>query len=286
MIGLLLTALGSLAHETSTAIGKWEEAHRKESIYAVGFLASVGGFLSFLALSFFVPPNFFAPGFPQGFHFDPRSLPTIIPKLLLDVSIAWAGAMALARADRSTFGFLHVITIPLLLIIDAQLGYALSTHQLTGILLIVGSVLVLWVNHGIRHRGAWLVVFISIGAAATISLFKYNITHFNSVEAEQLIAYSVLLVFFYTMARMRAKESPFRLLLRPVFFAQAFLAGTAGILVSFAYLFSTASIITAAHRGFDILLAILSGRLYFHEKKLWIKFICFAMILGGLLLLI
>ena len=154
-----------------------------------------------------------------------------------------------------------------------------------GLLLIAGSLILLFINHGIRRRGMWLVAFISVGAVGTISLYKYNITHFNSVEVEQGLAYFVLIVFFYLMARLRAKENPLRMLAHPVFSTQSLLAGVGGVIISFAYLFSAASVITTAKRALDIVFATLSGRLYFHEKKFWVKVLSFLLILVGLFLL-
>lgn len=279
MVGLFLIVAASFAHEVATSIGKWETSHRKESPYSFGFLDTLGAG-AVLTLLAFIPL-----GSAGGIVFDPASLPTLLARLALEIPLAWAAVFAVTRADRSTAGFLRTITIPLLLAVDIVLGYTLHTGQMIGMLLIIMSLVLLCINHGIKRRGAGLILFVSIGAVATISLYKYNITHYNSVLVEQGSAYLILLAFFYLMARFHKGERPLRFLRRPVFFAQSCFAGAAAALSSFAYLFSAASVIATAGRACSILFSILSGRLYFHEKKLWVKIAAFALILIGLFLL-
>lgn len=285
MFGLLLVAGSAVAEEVGTSVGKWETERGKESPLSMGFLNVFWVTVFLFVIAFLIPKNFFAPGFPSGFVFSMASLPTFLPRVLLEILQSYATVYAIMRADRSTFGFLHTITIPLLLAADILLAYSVSLPQVVGMSLIIASLVLLFINHGIRRAGAWLVVFTAVNAVATISLFKYDITHFNSVEAEQALVCLVLVIFFFFMALTREKKNPLRLLAHPVFFTQSFLMGVGGVVVSFAYLFSTASVITAAKRAFTILFAMLSGRIYFHEKKPWVKIISFLLIALGLALL-
>ena len=285
MFGILLTAFGTLADEVSTSIGKWEVTRGRESIFTMGFLSSLWGAVFLLVLAFLVPKGFFAPGFPGGFVFNMASLPTFMPRVLLEILQAYVTVYAIAHADRSTYGFLRIITIPLLLVTDILLSYSFNLSQIAGMTFIIASLFILFMNHGIRRQGAGVVLFIAVNAVITISLYKYDITLFNFIEAEQSIVSLVLLVFFFFMAFTRAGENPLRLLARPVFFFQSLLSGVSGAVTSFAYLFGTASIITTALRAFSVLFAMLSGHFYFREKKLWIKISVFSLITVGLVLL-
>lgn len=285
MLGLLLVTISSFFDEIGTSIGKWESSRGKESVYTMGFLNSLWATLFLLALAFLIPQDFFAPGFPRGFVFNMDSLPTFLPRLGLELLLAYATVHAVKLADRSTFGFLHITTIPLLLLVDVSLGYAIGLPEALGMSLIVASLILLFINHGIRRRGAWLVICISLIAVATISLYKYDITHFNSIEAEQGLVSIALIIFFFLMARWRTRENPLRFLARPVFFLQSLVMGVAAVLLSFAYFFAAASVITTAKRAFTILFAVLFGNAYFHEKKLWVKLLSFALIVFGLILL-
>lgn len=285
MFGILLTAGAAFVEEISISVGKWEVARGKENIFSLGFLSYFWITLFLLVFAFLIPKDFFAPGFPGGFVFSMASLPTFLPRVGLEILQALASAYVIARADRSTAGFLGIITIPLLLATDIVLSYTVSFSQIVGMSFIIASLILIFINHGIRRKGVWLVVFTAVNAVATISLFKYNVTHYNSVEAEQAIVCLVLVIFFFIMARVKTKENPFQLLVRPVFFMQSFLMGIGGSVISFAYFFGSASVVAAAKRAFNILFAMLSGNIYFHEKKFWVKILSFFLIAVGLILL-
>jgi drug/metabolite transporter (DMT)-like permease len=285
MFGILLAAGAALVEEISASVGKWETARGKESVFSLGFLSYFWVTFFLLAFAFLIPKDFFAPGFPSGFVFNMASLPTFLPRVGLEILQALVGAYALIIADRSTVGFLHIITIPLLLVVDVALSYSVGMPQIAGMSLIIASLILIFINHGIKRRGAWLVVFCAVNAVATISLFKYDITHFNSVEAEQGIVNLVLVIFFFIMALTKTNQNPLKLLVRPVFFTQSFLMGAGGSVMSFAYFYGAASVIASAKRAFNILVAMLSGNIVFHEKKLWIKIVSFILIALGLALL-
>jgi len=129
------------------------------------------------------------------------------------------------------------------------------------------------------------LVATAVLAVATLSLYKYDITHFNSVEAEQTIVTCVLMVYFFTLATRVAKENPFGFLRRPLFLLQSLSSGSASVASSFAYLFAPASIITTALRSFSVLFALISGKFYFHEKHMYLKAVIFLMVTAGLVLL-
>lgn len=87
------------------------------------------------------------------------------------------------------------------------------------------------------------------------------------------------------MARFVAKENPFLFLKQPIFLVQSLSAGLGGVLVSFAYLFGAASVITATTRALSVLWAITSGNLYFKEKHTAVKLILFSFLAIGLVLI-
>lgn len=279
-----MVALATLSAEVGTTIGKAESAAQKESIFTMGFLNLMWGTLFMLSLAFLVPKDFFAAGFPGGFVFAAASLPTFIPRIFFEVLQLHVTLLAVVRAERSTFGFLRIITIPLLLVADIALGYSVGVVQMIGIGLVALSLIFLFINHGIKRNGAFLVLFSAVNAVMTISLYKYDITHFNSVEAEQSIVMLILLTYCFVQARLR-ECNPFPLLARPVFLLQSLASGGGSVLFSFAFLFGPASVIVTAKRSFVILWAMLSGNMYFHEKRLVIKVISLLLILAGLILL-
>jgi hypothetical protein len=271
MFGILLLSAGAFFSEIGVSLGKEEVARRKENIYTYGFLSL---FLSTLV--------FFIIALLRGkFLFSLDSLPTLSLRIGLEILQTYVSIRAITTADRSTFGFLRVLTIPLLLLVDLSLGYALSVSQIIGAGVLTTSLLLLFLNHGLRSRGIGLVLFSAVNAVITISLFKYDITHFNSVEVEQGIVQVILLVFFALMAWRVNQQNPLRLLTRPLFFFQSLSQAVAGVLVSFGYVFVPASVAASVERSASVFFSMLSGNRYFHEKKFAQKLLAFLFLALG-----
>lgn len=285
MFGLGLAGTATLAEEIANSIGKHKVAERALNVYAFGFLIHLGALVSIVLFGILVPEDFFAPGFPGGFVFSLASLPTFVVRLVLELVQAYATVHAIAEADRGTFGFLRTLTLPLLLGVDLALGYAITGWQVLGVIFIIGSLLVLFLGRGFSKRGSFFTLLTAVNAVATISLLKYNITHFNSVEAEQGIILLAIIVFLFILA-YRARQNPFALLAHPLFALQVALSGASATLMSFAYLFAPASIITAAKRSLAVLWSLVSGNMYFNEGRLLIKSFCFVLICFGIVMLV
>ncbi|MEK7585308.1 MAG: hypothetical protein AAB455_02260 [Patescibacteria group bacterium] len=268
-LGLFLIFLSSLLGEFSDSVGKKQISLGKENLYFLGFINYFWAALFFLVIGLVR----------DSFVFSLASLPTLLPRLVLEVAQAQVGLMALVRADRSTFSFLRILTIPLLLIVDLWLGYRLSLPQLLGLGII--TIGIIFVSRGLSWRGSGYALFTAINAVATISLYKYDITHFNSVEAEQGIVTLVLLLYFLTIVLV-TRPRDLLALKQPLFLGQYFSIGAGTYLASLAYNFAPASIITGAKRAFDILTAIFAGHFYFKEKHFMFKLLALGLIVIGL----
>src|SRR3989344_8855601 len=144
----------------------------------------------------------------------------------------------LLAAASSAFGLIRTITIPFLLMVDIALGYVITTKQLFGITFIFIAVAMLLSIEHLRIKGLCLLIGSSLNAVITISLFKYNITHFNSVEAEQSLISLIVMIYLFFCAMLIYKEDPFRFMRKPVFMVQMATSGLASIIVSYAYLFA------------------------------------------------
>lgn len=276
MFGIIIAGVATFFDEIATVISKQEVSLRKESVYTMGFLNMFWGALIFFAIALFVR---------KSFDFSLASLPTFGTRVFLEILQSYISVLAVTTTDRSTFSFIRTLTIPLLLATDIILGYTITTGNVIGIIIIAFGFLVLFVNHGIQKNGSLLTLFTALNAVATISLYKYDITHFNSVVAEQGLITLILMGYFFCMAFFSAKENPFAFFKKRIFFWQSLSSGIGGIMMSFAYSFAPASIITAAKRSFEIFWAIISGKRYFHEKSTVIKFISMFFVAIGLFLL-
>ncbi|MBI2612542.1 hypothetical protein HYW59_01865 [Candidatus Kaiserbacteria bacterium] len=276
MFGILLAGVGNFFAEISESIGKKEGHDRVASVYTLSFVSLFFGTLFIVILGMAR----------DSFVFSLASLPTFIPRAILEILQAYVTTRGIIEASRADFGFVKSLTIPLLLVIDLMLGYPLSSLQVLGMALILAAVSTLLFYERHTVRGLSFLLIGAVNASVTISLYKYDISHFNSVEAEQGIIMMILLVYFFVAARFIARENPLRFLARSVFFAQSFSSGLAHIANSFAYLFAPPSVIAAAMRSFAVLFALLSGKLYFHERYFWLKAGLLLLIVGGLVMLI
>lgn len=212
-------------------------------------------------------------------------MPTFIIRNIVEIILIRISTLAVIKSDRSTFGFVRTGTIPLLLLVDFLLGYAINLKQISGIIIIVMALLFAFINHGLRKNGLKFVIFSTILPVITISLYKYNITHFNSVETEQFLSHIFSLIYTFIAAVKFGRENPLSMLTKRIFFTQSFTAGIGGVLASFAFIFAPASVITAIIRAASVFWAIISGNIYFQEKQLIFKIIIFSLISVGIILL-
>jgi len=103
--------------------------------------------------------------------------------------------------------------------------------------------------------------------------------------AEQLFIYLILLIVFFFIALVKARENPFVFLTRPIFFLQSASVGLGGMIESFAYSYGAASLIIAAKRSAAIFWSLLSGRQYFREKNIIFKILITMLLVLGLVFL-
>lgn len=276
MIALLLAATAGIFREFGTSIGKHEAQKKRETLYAMAFLGSFWTALLMIGIALFST---------EALIFSLASLPTFMVRAVLELVLIFVSVSAIRDSDRSTFTFLRTLTIPLLLVTDILLGYPFSTFQIAGIFVILVALLFLFNGKGLSKKGKLLSIFSATLAVATISLYKYNITHFNSVEAEQAIMHSVLLVSIIIIAAWRGHENVLRHLLNPLYVAQSFAFGIATVAISFAYLFAPASVILTAKRSFEAVSSLISGSVYFREQHMGLKIFTLVFVILGIALM-
>lgn len=276
MIGIFLIIVATLFDEVSTSSAKESISRHVESIASRAFLVCLWGFL-FLGVSLVGG---------AVWTFNVASLPFFTARLIIEIILTNITLRAITTADRSTFGFFRTLTIPLVLCIDVILGTALSISQIWGVLSIVMALLILSYRHSLSGRGMGLSLLSAIGSALTLSLYKFDITHFNSVAAEQVLASLVILPYFFWHASVKDKENPFKLLRSKKILGESAASGVAGILGSFAYAFAPASVIVAVQRSSAVCWSIVAGALHFHERHIMEKVGVLGLTIVGVSLLI
>lgn len=274
-MGFVLVIIGALCCEFSVSSGKRDVALHREGLYSYGFLGHLWILVFFVIIAL-------AGG---SFVFSAQSIPLLCLFVVLEAAQVYSSLNATVTAHRSTMGFLMVGTVPLLLVVDFLLGYELSVYAVSGVAVIVIGLLVLYINHGLNKKGIGYVLFSMFNAVATISVYKYMITHYNSVAAQQIVTTIVMLGFLYCMAQWKNEGNPLRLLQKRHFLLQSLSQGVGAALFSAAYVYAPASVITGAKRAAGVFWAVVSGNRVFHEKHLIIKMFSLGLVTAGLVLL-
>ncbi|MBI4779368.1 hypothetical protein HY797_02865 [Candidatus Falkowbacteria bacterium] len=275
MLGVIIIFFSTFFDEIAISIAKVKLSQKQISIYSIGAINCLVVVLIFIFVNIIK----------HEFRFSAASLPFVLAEAIFNIILTTIVLRAMAQADRSTFSFIRVLTMPLLLLTDLALGYKINIFQLTGIGIIILSLFLVYIYHGIRKKGALLTLITAILAVVTLSLYKYNITHYNSVEVEQTIINSALIIYLWLMAYFKAKENPFAFLRQKIYFFQALINIIPSFANSYAYAFAPASVILSAYRSSAVFWSVVSGKVYFKEERLLIKLLCLVLLIGGIILL-
>jgi hypothetical protein len=275
MYPLLLILIGSSLIETTIVIGKKAISKHQETFYQLGFLQSFYQVIFFFVFSLFG----------QKFVFNFQSLPTFSLRIIFEILQLELSLRAIVKADRSTYSFFKAITIPLLLMVDLFLGYKISLNQIFGIVVIVISLFLLQRQNTTNKKGLIFVIAAALNAVITISLFKYDTTRFNSIAAEQSIILIILMGYLGWKIKTKDHRSLFKTMFDRPFQLQSIINGLGSSVLSFAYMFGTASVITTFQRTADVFCSILSGKMFFKEKGFINKLFLLILISASLILM-
>jgi len=271
MLGIIITSFATLIGEVGQSLSKDELRNHRETHFELAFINGIFGILFFLAVVFLIPSDTLIGQQFGALVFSMDSLPTFLARLLLEVALLHLIIIGLEKATRATFSFLRVLTIPFLVFADIAMGYDISWMEILAIGIILVTVLTMLSTRTLRTTGAWQVAGGSLLAVLTVSLYQYNITHFNSVAGEQLAMYGCLGIYLGVASVYTTRKNPFRHLKRRRVLIHAVTGGLGSVLVSFAFLFAPSSIIITAKRTSAILWAIIAGNRFFHEQHIGAK---------------
>ncbi len=208
---------------------------------------------------------------------------TFLIRMPLEMGVTFFTVTAVAKCARNAFGFVRTGTVPLLLPVDALMGYGLSYAQILGIALVTGAIFYLYVNHGLESRGLKYALFATVFPVTTTSLAKYNFTHGNSWELEQVLAFSAITFMLYFISRSK-DERPLRHLKNPWTLVQALATALGNAVLIYGFNLMTPSVHTAAKRSTAVVAAASSGKIVFKEKHLAIKLLAAAVCVLGVIL--
>lgn len=288
MIGIFLASLATLIGEVGHSIGKNEVAHRRESILGMGFLNILWGVIIYVIIAVFVSPDTFVGSifgeYRFSFEFVPLSL--FLIRVCLEVLVINLVLRGVVAATRSSFSFLRMLTIPFLLGADILLGYQISVQEFIGIAVILITTISLVASSTIKRDGMWYVIGMALLAVFTVSIYKYNITNYNSVMGEQLTMSVIMMIYLGVAATVTTKKNPLRHFKRPIVVLQSLASGLDSVITSVAFVFAPGSIIMTARRTSAILWSVLAGNIVFGEQKLLLKIAGLGVLCIGLCFLV
>jgi hypothetical protein len=159
--------------------------------------------------------------------------------------------------------------------------------QIGGLLLLTIALLLIFSGKQFSKRAIGPVIFSSVNAVVTISLFKYDIAHFNSIAAEQIGMLAILFVYALIGRYVMSEPNPFgRVMKDRKILLQVTADAIGGVCQSFAFLYLPPSILMAVKRSTSVFWALLSGHFAFHEKHFLRKSLTVIMLISSLTLLI
>lgn len=154
-----------------------------------------------------------------------------------------------------------------------------------GIGLIIASILVLMRFDRKSHKGAAWVLAVASLSALTTTIYKYDITNFNSVAAEQIISLTCITIYFLVMSKIKTSFKHWRYALSPSGIVQSSSMGICSLIASYAYSLAPASVVVSMLNGSTIVWGTVFGRAYFHERGMKVKVLASCLVITGLALL-
>ena len=270
LLGIALIFVATLLNELENVVDKKQFAKHHLTHYTIGFLTTFWSFLFFVGIQ----------TFGSGFEFSADSLPTLIPRVVLELLLGTLAIRGMLAANLSTTSLVRLLTIPGLLLVDFIIGYQLGLNQLLGIGFIFVAMLILTVDNKIRKDGIGLLALGALIAVATTSLFKYNIENFNSVATEQSIVLFAYL-FYFGLQMVRHAENPVKTLRKVWAEEIAVFSGFATVLNSFALSILPPSLMLTLKRSGSMGWSLVLGQKVFHEHHIVRKIIAAAIALCG-----
>ncbi len=190
---------------------------------------------------------------------------------LLWILFTYFAMNAINKADRSTNSLFSVLVLPLLLISDILLWYNINIYHIIWVLFIVLILVLSTWKWPISTKWIKYIIWAQIVASIWITVYKYLITHFVSVETILLIDSLIMMSIFvsitiYKLWILWIRESLYFKNIKFWIFS-----GLWQTIWLFAYMFWPASIVTAIKRILQMSWWVVFWRFVFNEVNFWKK---------------
>lgn len=208
-------------------------------------------------------------------HFIPKkeSLWLLSLRIILECIQAYITILAIRDTERSTYGFIRILTLPVLLVFDIFIGYSITMIQSICIIFMTWLLTyTLAFDQWKTYRWWWYALFSAINAACTLSLYKYSLSHYgNTVIGDQLIITTIVCLFFSIWIYI-VRPNKIRWLFYDTYFLWQGIAMAIGsVLMSFGYQYLLAVEVTMLTRVWWVFWSLVFGVIIFHEKHVYRK---------------
>ena len=205
------------------------------------------------------------------FDFNVISITLLILYSLLWILFTYFAINAINKADRSTNSLFSVIILPILLFWDIMIWYDINMYHIIWVIFIVSVLILSSYKWSISTKWLSYVIWAQIVASMWITIYKFMITNYSSVEAISIIDSFLMLSIFFFIIIYNIWFNWVKDCLKINSLKIWFLSAIWQTLWLFAYLFWPASIVTAIKRMLQMFWWVMFWHFVFKEENFWKK---------------
>ena len=206
-------------------------------------------------------------------NFDITLISIILTIIYLSTSLLYYYFLtnAINKSDRSTMSLLSVLIIPMLLITDILLWYNVNMYHIIGVIFMLIIIIYSSWNGSINTKWIFWIIWLQLILTIWVTIYKYMITYYSSVEAISIIDAFITMVFFlwviviklwFNWVKQCFEYNNIKIWINSSIWE---------IIALFSYLFWPASIVTAIRQIFRMFWWIVFGKYLFNEENFWKK---------------
>jgi uncharacterized membrane protein len=218
-----------------------------------------------------------------GVILDTGYIWTFIPRVALEILQLYVTYTALKISDLSTFGFIRVISIIVVVISELVfMGVLLKPGQYLGIFIVLLSILAIFRSGKSKTDGWKYSLASAVNGALLLTFTRFQFNHINPYLNESIVrAFCIVIVLGIILISGKGLA----VLPKKILWLAPFRSLT-GLLNLLALNFGSASIYSTSERGGSVVSAVLVGHSYFKEKSFGEKLLISLSICFGIILLL
>lgn len=154
-----------------------------------------------------------------------------------------------------------------LLTVDLILWYNISSWEIAWILLITFTLIIVSSNRTISLNGVGYVLLSVIFSVVNISIVKYWIENYNSLESQMLIIQVLVSIIMFFVVLFQKGLNWIAVCFNPKYFVVGVFNSLNVLFNNIALLFGPASVVTALRKVWEVIWWVVFWKVIFDEKK-------------------